>query len=173
MVSLSSSSVPHYYRYRHRSVRVSVYHGLFRKCLSYDVVYETYGWNTWSYRKLDRADKSQRHSKSYCQYPGLCTVLPTTEVEKVENIIFTFTHMFASEPRDGILGHQFNKRLESFAPCYSQFLLLAKSVKSPRNKKTGVYSFIAFLEQKFFKNEGRKTDNSSLRRPKFMPRDID
>ena len=26
---------------------------------------------------------------------------------------------------DGILGHQFNKRLESFAPCYSQSLLLA------------------------------------------------
>jgi hypothetical protein len=23
------------------------------------------------------------------------------------------------ESRDGILGHQFNKRLESFAPCYS------------------------------------------------------
>jgi hypothetical protein len=28
-------------------------------------------------------------------------------------------------PRDGILGPQFNKRLESFAPCYSQSLLLA------------------------------------------------
>jgi hypothetical protein len=26
---------------------------------------------------------------------------------------------------DGILGHQINKRLESFAPCYSQSLLLA------------------------------------------------
>ncbi len=26
--------------------------------------------------------------------------------------------------RDGILGHKFNKRLESFAPCYSQSLLL-------------------------------------------------
>jgi hypothetical protein len=52
-------------------------------------------------------------------------VLLITEVEKVENIIFTFAHMFASEPRDGILGHQFIKRLESFAACYSQFLLLA------------------------------------------------
>jgi hypothetical protein len=29
------------------------------------------------------------------------------------------------ETRDGILGHQFNKRLESFAPCYSQSLLLS------------------------------------------------
>ncbi len=28
------------------------------------------------------------------------------------------------EWRDGILEHQFNKRLESFAPCYSQSLLL-------------------------------------------------
>ncbi len=26
---------------------------------------------------------------------------------------------------DGILGHQFNKRLKSFAPCSSQSLLLA------------------------------------------------
>ncbi len=26
---------------------------------------------------------------------------------------------------DGILGHQFNKSLESFAPCYSQALLQA------------------------------------------------
>jgi hypothetical protein len=29
-----------------------------------------------------------------------------------------------STNRDGILGHQFDKRLESFAPCYSQFILL-------------------------------------------------
>jgi hypothetical protein len=27
--------------------------------------------------------------------------------------------------RDGIVGHEFNKRLMSFAPCYSQSLLLA------------------------------------------------
>jgi hypothetical protein len=27
--------------------------------------------------------------------------------------------------RDEILGHQFNKRLEYFAPCYSQSLLMA------------------------------------------------
>ncbi len=56
-------------------------------------------------------------------------VLPITEVEKVENIIFTFTHMFASEPTDGILGHQFNIRLESLAPCCSQSLLLADILK--------------------------------------------
>jgi hypothetical protein len=50
--------------------------------------------------------------------------------------------------KDGILGHQFNKGLESFAPCYSQFLLLEdfkenhtflwflKSLqKNPRNRK--------------------------------------
>jgi hypothetical protein len=29
------------------------------------------------------------------------------------------------EARDGILGHQFNKRFESFASCYSESLLLA------------------------------------------------
>jgi hypothetical protein len=30
-----------------------------------------------------------------------------------------------SEPRDGIFGHRFNKKLESFAQCYSQCLLQA------------------------------------------------
>jgi hypothetical protein len=35
--------------------------------------------------------------------------------------------------RDGILGHQFNKRLESFAPCYSKSLLLA-DLKNPYKK---------------------------------------
>ncbi len=59
--------------------------------------------------------------------------------------------------RDGILEHQFNKSLESFAPCYSQSLLLAdfkenptllwflKSLqKNPQNEKTRVYSWIPF-----------------------------
>jgi hypothetical protein len=33
--------------------------------------------------------------------------------------------IFGLITRDGILGHHFNKKLESFAPCYSQSLLLA------------------------------------------------
>jgi hypothetical protein len=49
--------------------------------------------------------------------------------------------------RDGILGHQFYKRFDSFAPCYSQFLLMAdlkkhilfsgfrNPLKKPRNRK--------------------------------------
>ncbi len=58
---------------------------------------------------------------------------------------------------DGILGHQVNKSLESFARCYSQFLLLAEfkkiilfsDFKNPykknlRNKKSRVNSWIAF-----------------------------
>jgi hypothetical protein len=58
-----------------------------------------------------------------------------------------------SKYRDGILEHQFNKSLESFAPCYSRSLLLAdfkenptllwflKSLrKNPQNKKTRVCS---------------------------------
>jgi hypothetical protein len=32
---------------------------------------------------------------------------------------------FVSITRDGILGHQFKKRLKSLAPCCSQFPLLA------------------------------------------------
>ncbi len=70
---------------------------------------------------------------------------------------------------DGILGHQFDKRLESFVLCYSQFLLLAHSTETilysgfkihtqyPRNKKTRLYSWITFLEQK---NVGRKPDKT-------------
>jgi hypothetical protein len=59
-----------------------------------------------------------------------------------------------SEPRDGVLGHQFNKRLGSFAQCYSQCLpqadfkenhrysslVLKILTKNTRNKKTQVYS---------------------------------
>jgi hypothetical protein len=55
-------------------------------------------------------------------------------------------------PQDGILGHQFNQRLESFAPCYSQSLLqedfeetypslfLKILTKNPRYKKTRAFS---------------------------------
>jgi hypothetical protein len=32
---------------------------------------------------------------------------------------------YGEKCRDGILGHKFNKRLDSFAACYSQSLLLA------------------------------------------------
>jgi hypothetical protein len=38
--------------------------------------------------------------------------------------------------RDGILGHQLNKRLESFGLCYSQSLLLADF----KEKKTILFS---------------------------------
>jgi hypothetical protein len=34
-------------------------------------------------------------------------------------------NMNYEEYGDGILGHQFNRRLEFFAPCYSQTLLQA------------------------------------------------
>jgi hypothetical protein len=87
--------------------------------------------------------------------------------------------------RDGILGHQFKKRLKSFASSYSQSLLLADFkenhtllsflkilTKNPRNKKTQVYSIheYHFVKQK---NEDRKPDkNSSLRRLEFMPRNL-
>jgi hypothetical protein len=38
--------------------------------------------------------------------------------------------------RDGILGHQLNKRLESLGPCFSQSLLLADF----KEKKTILFS---------------------------------
>ena len=66
---------------------------------------------------------------------------------------------------DGILEHQFDQRLESFAPCYSQILkktILYYGFKNPRNKKTWVYSWIAFCRTE---NEG--IENSSLKRLEF------
>jgi hypothetical protein len=38
-----------------------------------------------------------------------------------------------AESRDGILGHQFNKRLGSFAPCSSHSLLLGDFIKDNHN----------------------------------------
>ncbi len=54
--------------------------------------------------------------------------------------------------RDGIIGHKFEKRLESFAPCYSQSLALVdftenqapyKKIREPRkleSEKPQVYA---------------------------------
>ncbi len=48
-----------------------------------------------------------------------------------EFCIFCWWSVVICEPRDGILGHQFNKRLESLAPYYYQSLLLAGVRKCP------------------------------------------
>jgi hypothetical protein len=59
---------------------------------------------------------------------------------------------------DVILGHEFDKRLKSFASYYSQSFLL---------ESIDEYHFVEP------KKEGRKPDtNSSLRRLKFMPRNL-
>ncbi len=80
--------------------------------------------------------------------------------------------LFVIDCRDGILGHQINKRHESFAPCYSQPLILAdlkKTIlyfgfnnpcqKNPRNKKTRVYSWITFCRTE--ENENEKNENQT------------
>ncbi len=68
-------------------------------------------------------------------------------------------------------GHQFNKRLESFAQCYSQCLLQADFKENHRY--SSLSSWIAFSKNEKW-NEGRKPDqNSSLRRVEFMPRNLD
>jgi len=61
-------------------------------------------------------------------------------------------HKNPPSSRDGILGHQCNKRLKSFSLCYSQSILLADfkgfknpSKKSAKQKKTRIYSWIAFF----------------------------
>jgi hypothetical protein len=56
------------------------------------------------------------------------------------------------EARDGILGHQFNKRLESITSCYSQSLLLEDF------KETILFS--GFNEH--YKKIGEKKENPSL-----------
>jgi hypothetical protein len=53
--------------------------------------------------------------------------------------------------RDGILGHQFDRRRESFAPCYS------KSLPLEDLKKTILYS-----EFKITYKKSAKQENSSL-----------
>ncbi len=88
--------------------------------------------------------------------------------------------------RDGILWHQFKKRLESFASCYSQspfwywrifkenhtplmVLLILTKIRQTR-KLESIHEY-HFVERK---NKGRKLDNnSSLRRLEIMPRNLD
>jgi hypothetical protein len=85
------------------------------------------------------------------------------------------------EDRDEILGHQFDKRLESFAPCYStcgfyrkpySTLVLKIHTKEIREKGN-----LESIHEKHFverKNEGRKPDkNWRLRRLEFMPKNLD
>ncbi len=84
---------------------------------------------------------------------------------------------------DGILGHQMNKRLESFAPCYSQSLLLAgfkenllfsgfkNSYKKSAKQENSSLFMKHFVEQK---REGKtQTKNSSLRSLEWMPKNLD
>jgi hypothetical protein len=44
--------------------------------------------------------------------------------------IFQLCNVSSMQSREGILGHQIYKRLESFAPCYSQSLLLVDLKKT-------------------------------------------
>jgi hypothetical protein len=59
--------------------------------------------------------------------------------------------------RDGILGHQCDRRLESFAPSYSQYLLLALKKHTIREtiKLESIHGK-HFVEQK---NKGRKLES--------------
>jgi hypothetical protein len=84
----------------------------------------------------------------------------------------------------GILGYQFNKRFESFAPCYSQSLLLANftethtvsGFKKSLQKIIETRKLEPLHEQHFVerKNEGGNPNkNLSLRRLEFMPRNLE
>jgi hypothetical protein len=84
---------------------------------------------------------------------------------------------------DGILGHQFNKRLESFAPCYSQSLLLAdfkknhtllwcwKSLQKKIRKTRKLESIHEnyFVERKILVENQTKLESKK----EFMPKNLD
>ncbi len=74
--------------------------------------------------------------------------------------------------RDGILGQQFDKRLLSFAPCYSQSLLLVwKSMRKMFETRNLESIHVKhFLEPKNGGEENRQ--NSSLRRLEFVIRNL-
>ncbi len=66
--------------------------------------------------------------------------------------------------RDGILGHQSNKRLESFAPCLSPSGGFNETkFKDPYKKIRETRKFESIHQKHFVeqKNKGRKTDKSS------------
>jgi hypothetical protein len=98
--------------------------------------------------------------------------LQRKKVELSECIVFSSETSTLCSSRDGILGHQSNKRLESFAPCYSQSLLLADFnenqwsslvlkilLKNQGNKKTRLYSIheLHFVERKMGVENQTKT----------------
>jgi hypothetical protein len=84
----------------------------------------------------------------------------------------------------GILGHQFNKRLDSFALCYSQSLLLAdlkkiiffSGFKNPYKKIRETRKLKSFHEKHFVGQKikgGKPNKNFRLKRLNFMPRNLD
>jgi hypothetical protein len=83
------------------------------------------------------------------------------------------------EIRDGILGHQFNKRLKSFAPIYLRILkktILLSGFKNSYKKICETRKLESVHEQHFVeqKNEGRKPDkNLSLKSLEFMSRNLE
>jgi hypothetical protein len=87
-----------------------------------------------------------------------------------------------SDPRNGILGHQFNKILESFALLHAihnpyNWRLLKKTILSPgfKNpyKKISETKNSSLFMNSILQSEIRKPDkNSSLRRLDFTPRNL-
>jgi hypothetical protein len=85
--------------------------------------------------------------------------------------------------RDGIFGHQFDKRLESFAPCYSQVPSTGGFYRKPFSslilkiypKKSAKQENLSLFMNAFCRNgKPEKPDkNLSLRGLEFMPRNLD
>jgi hypothetical protein len=71
--------------------------------------------------------------------------------------------------RDGILGYQFDKRLESFAPFYSQSLLRRKNEGGKLEpEKTRVYAQNPRLKMPFKNSISGKTQQFMRRLPKMV-----
>jgi hypothetical protein len=93
-------------------------------------------------------------------------------------LLYSFTSS-SSLTRDEILGHVLDKRLKSFAPCYSQSLLLADFTENHTLLWFQIYiqkselGNSSLFMNKILENGKMRLKNLSLRRLELMPRNLD
>jgi hypothetical protein len=89
--------------------------------------------------------------------------------KEFQNDKWTQMSLSLSSPRDGILGHQFDKKIESFAPCYSHSLLRRKNEGGKLEpEKTRVYAQKPQLKMPFKNSISGKTQQFMRRLPKMV-----
>ncbi len=97
--------------------------------------------NVFSIHQTFRDPSAKIEKSRLCQYSSLLALCGSLTVHSGIFLLLCVSAAYLSyfegvhlpvqtKSRDGVLGHRFNKRLESFASCYSQSLLLA-DLKKP------------------------------------------